>query len=44
MPESTAREASPGAGADRVNLRFIILIVAVATLGGFMFGYDSTPF
>lgn len=23
------------------NLRFILLIVAVATLGGFMFGYDS---
>ena len=41
MPESTEREASPGASADRVNLRFIVLIVAVATLGGFMFGYDS---
>ena len=41
MPESTERAASPGAGADRINLSFIVLIVAVATLGGFMFGYDS---
>ena len=38
MPESTERAASPGAGADRINLSFIVLIVAVATLGGFMFG------
>ena len=29
------------AGADRVNMGFIIAIVAVATIGGFMFGYDS---
>ena len=29
------------AGADRVNMAFIALIVAVATIGGFMFGYDS---
>ncbi len=31
-------EASP---TDRVNLTLIIAIVAVATIGGFMFGYDS---
>jgi SP family sugar:H+ symporter-like MFS transporter len=29
------------AGADKVNMAFIALIVAVATIGGFMFGYDS---
>ena len=28
-------------GDDRVNMAFIALIVAVATIGGFMFGYDS---
>jgi len=27
--------------ATRVNIAFIVLIVAVATIGGFMFGYDS---
>ncbi|HEY0436632.1 MAG TPA: MFS transporter, partial [Phenylobacterium sp.] len=38
---------APGAGltgaasAARVNLAFIAAIVAVATIGGFMFGYDS---
>ena len=26
---------------ERVNIAFIIMIVAVATIGGFMFGYDS---
>jgi SP family sugar:H+ symporter-like MFS transporter len=29
------------AGGDRVNMGFIAMIVAVATIGGFMFGYDS---
>ena len=29
------------APADRVNIAFIAAIVAVATIGGFMFGYDS---
>ena len=29
------------AGADRVNFGFIIAIVAVATIGGLLFGYDS---
>ena len=29
------------AGSERVNIGFIAIIVAVATIGGFMFGYDS---
>ena len=29
------------AGDDRVNIGFIIAIVAVATIGGLLFGYDS---
>ncbi|QTC91157.1 sugar porter family MFS transporter [Brevundimonas goettingensis] len=29
------------AGTDKVNLGFIIAIVAVATIGGLLFGYDS---
>jgi SP family sugar:H+ symporter-like MFS transporter len=33
--------ASDLAGADKVNMGFISAIVAVATIGGFMFGYDS---
>ena len=34
---------SPGMSADgaKVNMAFIAAIVAVATIGGFMFGYDS---
>src|SRR5579875_3070854 len=32
--------AEPGAG-EKINMAFIGAIVAVATIGGFMFGYDS---
>jgi SP family sugar:H+ symporter-like MFS transporter len=32
---------SAGAGQARINMGFIAAIVAVATIGGFMFGYDS---
>jgi len=31
----------PGGALERVNFTFIAAIVAVATIGGFMFGYDS---
>lgn len=41
MAGSTGPTGAPAADADCVNLRFIILIVAVATLGGFMFGSNS---
>ena len=30
-----------GANAAQANMAFIVAIVAVATIGGFMFGYDS---
>ena len=40
MSESATGLADSG-GAERVNLAFIAAIVAVATIGGFMFGYDS---
>ncbi|UAK26588.1 sugar porter family MFS transporter [Sphingomonas nostoxanthinifaciens] len=36
----SGESVSLGAG-ERVNVAFIVLIVAVATIGGFMFGYDS---
>jgi SP family sugar:H+ symporter-like MFS transporter len=39
---STATATPPaGAAQDRVNMGFVAAIVAVATIGGFMFGYDS---
>jgi len=39
---TTTSPAVPGAGESaRVNMAFIAAIVAVATIGGFMFGYDS---
>lgn len=28
-------------GTERINMRLIAMVVAVATIGGFMFGYDS---
>ncbi|MET4593116.1 MULTISPECIES: sugar porter family MFS transporter [unclassified Sphingomonas] len=37
----TATATDPGIDAGRVNGTLIGLIVAVATVGGFMFGYDS---
>ncbi|MEG3083736.1 sugar porter family MFS transporter [Sphingomonas sp. PB2P12] len=37
----TIRGAGTGAGGSAVNYGFITAIVAVATIGGFMFGYDS---
>lgn len=38
---STSVAGAPEPAAARVNLAFIAAIVAVATIGGFMFGYDS---
>ncbi|HUD29894.1 MAG TPA: sugar porter family MFS transporter [Novosphingobium sp.] len=34
-------DVEDGAGEGRVNLAFVAMIVVVATIGGFMFGYDS---
>jgi SP family sugar:H+ symporter-like MFS transporter len=36
-----ATERAAPTATDRINLAFIVAIVAVATIGGFMFGYDS---
>ena len=40
-----SKDAAPtsmsGANAAQTNMAFIVAIVAVATIGGFMFGYDS---
>jgi MFS transporter, SP family, sugar:H+ symporter len=41
MAGPTGADGADIAGADRVNIGFIAVIVAVATIGGFMFGYDS---
>jgi len=38
---STGASGPDIAGNDKVNLGFIIAIVAVATIGGLLFGYDS---
>jgi len=40
MATTVMEPGDPGA-AERVNIGFIAAIVAVATIGGFMFGYDS---
>ena len=41
MAGPTGGSGPDSAGADRVNFGFIIAIVAVATIGGLLFGYDS---
>lgn len=41
MAGPTGASGPDTAGMDRVNLGFIIAIVAVATIGGLLFGYDS---
>ncbi|WP_421739058.1 sugar porter family MFS transporter [Caulobacter sp.] len=43
MASVSSAGPSPGMSADgaKVNMAFIAAIVAVATIGGFMFGYDS---
>jgi SP family sugar:H+ symporter-like MFS transporter len=41
MAGPTGADGPDIVGADRVNIGFIAAIVAVATIGGFMFGYDS---
>jgi SP family sugar:H+ symporter-like MFS transporter len=39
--DTLAKAAPPGGSIAKVNTAFITAIVAVATIGGFMFGYDS---
>ena len=34
-------DVTQNGSADKINIGFVIMIVAVATIGGFMFGYDS---
>ena len=41
MSTGNATSAAAGGDAGQVNIAFIAAIVAVATIGGFMFGYDS---
>ena len=41
MAGPTGADGPDIAGGDRVNMGFIVAIVAVATIGGLLFGYDS---